>query len=90
MNFYGYEKAVVKEVYAGTESAIPKDLRNLVFARKLAERLHSEGLHSEEEILVGCVALLRNSQNPQVIIDALTAYSFLESNARKNQGCQAD
>lgn len=88
MNFYDYEKAVVEEVYAGDEQAIPKGLRNLLLSRKLAERLHDEGIHSEEEIFVGCVALLRNSQNPQVIIDALTAYSFLESNARKNQGCQ--
>ena len=89
MNFYDYEKAVVEEVYIEKE-AIPKGLRKLLLSRRLAERLHREGLHSEEEILVGCVALLRNSQNPQVIIDALTAYSFLESNVRKNQGCQAD
>ena len=89
MNFYDYEKAVVEEVYTEKE-AVPAGLRNLLLSRRLAERLHREGLHSEEEIFVGCVALLRNSQNPQVIIDALTAYSFLESNARKNQVCQAD
>lgn len=89
MRFYEEICRSVDTCLADVSMDCKERLRELCVARMLAEALREKNMHREEEILVGCIALLRASDNPQQILAALSVYCDQESNARKNQACQS-